>query len=96
MPAYLGGKAALDKDIKAAFHVPPEVYDEGISGRVVISFMVATDGSIGQVVVARSLHPLVDRAAVNAVLALKPFAPGRCAGQPVEVKYALPFSVAAQ
>ena len=40
---------------------PEDAQKEGIEGRVYISFVVEKDGSITNVTVARSVHPLLDK-----------------------------------
>ncbi len=60
-------------------------------GRVVVTFVVRPDGSICRPSVALPLMPAIDRAAVKAVLDMKPWIPGKLHGTPVNVRVAVPF-----
>jgi protein TonB len=52
-----------------------------IEGDVVVEAVVGADGSVGEVTVLRSVHPLLDEAARNAVRRYE-YAPGRRNGSP--------------
>jgi len=69
----------------------PEMAKEaGIEGRVFIRFVVEKTGEVRDVSVLRGVDPMLDRAAMQAVSSLPPFAPGRIDGLPVRVEYKLP------
>ena len=89
MPRFPGGEAALMKYIQS--HVN---YPEGtdVEGRVILQFVVETDGSIGEVKVLRSVDELLDKEAVRLIKSLPNFTPGRQNGQAVSVWYTLPVS----
>ena len=89
MPQFPGGEAALMKYIQS--HVN---YPEGtdVEGRVILQFVIKSDGSIGEVKVVRSVQELLDQEAVRVVKSLPKFTPGRQNGQAVSVWYTLPVS----
>ena len=67
----------------------PEVArTSGVSGVVQVQALVAADGSVARVRVAKSV-PLLDEAALEAVRTFK-FKPGTCGGRPVPVWVILP------
>ena len=61
MPMFPGGPAALKEYLAKNVKYPIPAQENGISGRVVISFVVETDGSITQVQVAKPVDPLLDK-----------------------------------
>lgn len=63
---------------------PREPFDEGIQGAVSLELVVEPDGSVGDIRVARSLHPDLDEAAIAAARGWQ-FTPGMRAGQVVPV-----------
>ena len=69
---------------------PIPAQENGISGRVVISFVVETDGSITQVQVAKPVDPLLDKEAARVVSSMPKWVPGQQNGQKVRVKYNVP------
>lgn len=68
---------------------PEEARRQGIEGRVILDFVVDTEGRTRDVTVHKSLHPLCDSAAVRALRDTR-FVPGRRAGEPVPVRMRLP------
>ena len=86
MPQFPGGDAALVKYISNHINHP----DCNVQGRVILQFVVETDGSVGEVKVVRSIAPDLDSEAVRVVKSLPKFTPGRQNGQPVRVWYTLP------
>lgn len=64
---------------------PGEARRLGIQGKVVLDVVVDEAGSVARARVLRSLHPLLDEAALRAAKGLR-FRPGRVGGRPVAVK----------
>lgn len=85
-PSIIGGLNSLYLRIR----YPKAARDAGIQGRVVLSFIVETDGSTSDIQVLESLHPLCDRAAVEAV-AETHFTPAVQHGRRVRVRMHLPI-----
>jgi protein TonB len=92
MPSYPGGPAALMSYLNSNIRYPVVAQENGVQGRVVISFVVETDGSITQVKVARSVDPSLDKEAERVVSAMPHWKPGRQNGQAVRVKYNVPVT----
>lgn len=86
MPQFPGGVAALLTYIRNHINYP----DCNVQGKVVLQFVVETDGSVGEVKVVRSITPDLDSEAIRVVKTLPKFTPGRQNGQPVRVWYTLP------
>lgn len=92
MPEFPGGVAELMKYVANNVHYPETARINEIQGRVVVRFVVEKDGSVGDVKVARSKDPDLDREAVRVVKTLPNFVPGKTNGQTVRVWFTLPVS----
>ncbi|MBQ6768622.1 MAG: TonB family protein [Prevotella sp.] len=71
---------------------PPIAVENGISGRVVVGFVVEKDGSISHVQVLRGVDPSLDKEAVRVVKSMPKWNPGMQKGIPVRVKFNIPIS----
>lgn len=91
-PQFPGGEGEMYKWLGANIVYPPAAAEEGVSGRVVVEFVVGKDGSITNVRVVRPRHPALDKEAVRVVKAMPKWIPGRNNGQPVKVTYTLPVT----
>ena len=61
MPSFPGGSAALMSYLSSNTKYPVVAQENGVQGRVIVSFVVERDGSISDVKVARSVDPSLDR-----------------------------------
>lgn len=68
---------------------PTEARDAGIEGRLMLEFIVETDGTTSDVRVLKSLHPLLDSSAVRALRRTR-FVPGKHKGELIPVRMRLP------
>lgn len=91
-PQFPGGDTEMYKWLGSNIVYPPAAAEEGVSGRVVVEFVVGKDGSITNVKVVRPRHPALDKEAVRVVKAMPKWIPGRNNGQPVKVTYTLPVT----
>ncbi len=89
--SYPGGEAALLKFVSDNLVYPSIAQDQDLQGTVVLRFRVEKDGSIGQIVVKKSLSKECDQAAAQVVSKLKRFTPARQQGHPVPVWFTLPI-----
>ena len=92
MPSYPGGQGALMQFLQSNIKYPVVAQENGVQGRVTISFVVERDGSITDVAVARSVDPSLDREAMRVVKSMPKWIPGKQNGQAVRVKYNVPVS----
>ncbi len=92
MPTFPGGEAALYKFLSDNINYPAEAAEEGVSGRVVVRFVVTKTGAIDQVTIARGKHPALDKEAMRVVKKLPKFIPGKQNGENVNVWYTLPVN----
>ena len=92
MPSFPGGTGALMQYLSSNIHYPVVAQENGVQGRVVVSFVVERDGSITDVKVVRSVDPSLDKEAVRVVKGMPNWNPGKQNGQAVRVKYNVPVS----
>ena len=84
-------QAEIMKFIARNFKYPEIAKANGVEGRVILEFVVETDGKVGRVKILRGLDKHVDKAAIEVVEKLPIFAPGRQIGKAVPVKYTVPI-----
>ena len=91
-PEFPGGEAALLKYLSENIRYPKNAHDNKIEGRVVISFVIQKDGTIGETKIQRSVDPELDAEAERVVRSLPVFTPGKMNGKAVAVWYSLPIT----
>lgn len=92
MPKFRGGDINTFRDwVQKRVRYPELATENGIQGRVFISFVVETNGNVSNVTVTRSVDALLDEAAKEAVSASPKWEPGMQRGRPVRVKYSIPI-----
>lgn len=91
-PAFPGGQGALLSWLSSNIHYPAVAEENGIQGRVVVSFVVEKDGSISNVQVVRGVDPSLDKEAARVVKSMPKWTPGKQNGQAVRVKYNVPVT----
>lgn len=90
MPHFPGGPAALQAFLSSNTKYPVVAQENGVQGRVIVSFVVERDGSITDVRVVRSVDPSLDREATRVVKSMPRWSPGKQNGSAVRVKYTVP------
>ena len=91
MPSFPGGPSALMKYLSENVKYPVVAQENGVQGRVVVSFVVEKDGHITDVKVVRSVDPSLDKEAA-VVKSMPSWIPGKQNGSAVRVKYNVPVS----
>jgi TonB family protein len=92
MPMYPGGDGELLKFIAENTHYPDSAKARGIQGRVIIRFIVNTEGRVEEPSVLKGVDPLLDSEAIRVVSSLPAFKPGYQGGKPVNVWYMVPIT----
>ena len=92
MPEYPGGEQAMMQFVADNVKYPQDAIDKEISGRVLVSFVVEKDGSIGDVKVVKGIGGGCDEEAVRVVNAMPKWKPGMDKGKPVRVSYMMPIT----
>ena len=91
MPEYPGGMPAMIEFLQTNIKYPEDAVKQKVEGRVMVQFVVETDGSISDVHVAKQVFPSLDAEAIRVVQAMPKWVPGREKGKVVRVKYNLPI-----
>lgn len=92
MPEYPGGMPAMFEFLMKNLQYPKDAEKQKVEGRVMVMFVVETDGSISDVKVAKKTFPSLDAEAVRVVQSMPKWTPGRDKGKVVRVQYTLPVS----
>lgn len=89
---FKGGHSAMAEWITQNLKYPPEAIKNNAEGRVIVKFVVETDGSISSPVILRGISPELDNEALRLVKEMPAWIPARNNGQPVASNYVLPIS----
>ena len=92
MPEYPGGQAALFEYLSTNVKYPADAEKKKVEGRVLVTFIVNTDGSITDIELVRKAFPSLDAEAVRVISGMPKWIPGEQKGQKVRVKYTVPLT----
>jgi protein TonB len=92
MPEPVGGDKAWAKFLNKNLRFPYAAQEEGVSGRVILSFIIEKDGSLSNITVERQAGHGFDEEALRVLKLAKAWKPGMQNGQPVRVKYDIPIN----
>ncbi|HEY6160943.1 MAG TPA: energy transducer TonB, partial [Bacteroidia bacterium] len=90
---FPGGMTELYRFLQMNIHYPQKERDQGIQGKVFITFVIEKDGSISDVTVIKGVPggKALDDEAMRVIKMMPNWNPGRQDGKTVRVKYALPI-----
>ena len=71
---------------------PAVAAENGIQGRVIVKFVVDSDGNVSQAQVVRGVAPSLDREALRVVNSMPTWNPGMNHGKPANVWFTLPIT----
>jgi TonB family protein len=91
-PEYPGGMGELMKFLQVNIRYPKEAQARGIQGRVIVQFVVNSDGSICDEKLIKSVDPQLDAEALRIVRSMPTWTPGKQRGQAVRVRFTLPVT----
>lgn len=91
-PEFTGGQVALMNYLARSIRYPAKEQEEGIQGKVVVSFIVERDGSISDVKVVKSVSEGLDREAKRVVRNMPAWVPGKVNGKEVRSYFTLPIT----
>ncbi|WP_295794017.1 energy transducer TonB [Mucilaginibacter sp.] len=92
MPEPVGGAAAWAKFLNKNLRFPAVAQEDGVSGRVLLSFIIEKDGSLSNIVVDKPAGHGFDEEALRVLKLAKAWKPGMQNGQAVRVKYSIPIN----
>ena len=91
-PEFPGGMSALMGYIKENLRYPQEAKNRGIQGRVIVQFVVNTDGSPTEERVVKPIDPQLDGEAIRIVRSMPNWKPGEMGGKPMRVRFTFPVT----
>jgi TonB family protein len=94
LPEFPGGQDKLLAYLARSVAYASDARDKRIQGRVIVQFVVQTDGALADVKVTRSLYPSLDEQALNCIKKSPKWKPGYKYGIKTEVVYSIPISFA--
>ncbi|WP_321287863.1 energy transducer TonB [uncultured Sunxiuqinia sp.] len=92
MPEFPGGELALRKFLANSIKYPVVAQENGVEGKVYVSFVVGKDGYVTNARIIRSVDPSLDKEALRVVNSLPQWNPGKQRGQPVRVAFSVPIT----
>lgn len=90
MPSYPGDMEALYKFLGQQMHYPKEALENGIEGRVVVSFVVEEDGRLTHFEAVSSPSPLLSNEAIRIMTQMPRWNPAKRMGRNVRCQYNIP------
>ncbi len=87
---FPGGMGALMKFLSKNINYPEIAQENGIQGRVIVSFVVEKNGLPSQVKVVRGVDPALDKEAIRVVKKMPAWKPGKQQGRAVRQRFTLP------
>jgi protein TonB len=91
MPEFVGGMDAWAKFLGKNLRYPVQARDEGIQGRVTVSFVVEKNGELSNVKVLKGIGYGCDEEAIRVIKKSPFWKPGFQNGRPVRVSYVMPI-----
>jgi TonB family protein len=94
MPTFPGGDEARIDFMMKNLKYPEQAKKNGVQGKVFVTFIVETDGSLTNVKVMRGIGAGCDEEAVRVIKLMPKWTPGIEKGKPVKVQFVLPIKFA--
>ena len=91
LPEFPGGIQAMMKFLSTNIKYPVEAQKKGVSGRVIVQFVIMEDGTLDQAKVIRGVDPLLDEEALRVVKSMPKWKPGMDRGEAVKVRFTAPI-----
>ncbi len=88
---FPGGDKALMQFIRDNVRYPMAAAEQGVSGRVVVQFVILKDGSVSKVSIKTGVTPELNAQAISVVKAMPKWTPGIYDGEPFDFWYVLPI-----
>jgi len=92
MPQFPGGEKEMMKFIAENLKYPGKAQEAGVSGKVIVNFVVGRDGKITQIKVVRGIGSGCDEEAIRVLQKMPPWTPGQMGGKAVPVYFTFPIT----
>jgi len=91
MPEFPGGNDSLLLHIAKGIKYPSNESLQNIQGKIVCRCVINKNGSVSDIEIIRSLHPVFDAEAIRVIKTLPNFIPGKQNGKLVRAYYVIPI-----
>ena len=91
-PVFPGGEKELMNFINGNIKYPDEAIANNIEGRVILRFVVSTDGSVKRIELIKGVDPLLNQEAMRVISLLPKWKPGKNNGNPAAVWFSVPVT----
>jgi TonB family protein len=96
MPEFPGGELAMRRFLIENGGYPSAMLNKEIEGKVMVTFVVDSDGNTTNIRVVKGVDETLDKVAVYVVSNFPKWKPGRQRGKPVNVSYTIPVAFSAK
>jgi periplasmic protein TonB len=91
-PSFKGGdKEKFREWVSRNTYYPKIARDSGIYGKVIVTFIIETDGSVNNVRIIKGVDKIIDDEAIRTIKASPKWSPGISNGRPVKVRCSIPL-----
>ena len=91
MPEFPGGMGECMKWLSKNIKYPQSAQENGVQGRVIVTFVVTKEGDIINPVITKGVDPALDAEALRVIKSMPKWNPGKQRGKAVNVKFTLPI-----
>ena len=91
-PSFPGGSSELMSYLSKNIKYPKEAQAAKQEGRVIVQFVITSEGGVADIKVVRGVSPVLDMEALRVVKGMPKWTPGRQDGKAVNVRYTLPVT----
>ncbi|MEI7595334.1 MAG: TonB family protein [Bacteroidota bacterium] len=91
-PSYKGGDEAMFRFLAENIRYPEEAKENGISGKVFVSFTIDKDGSIADITIVKSPHPSLSKEAIRVIKLMPKWIPGEVYNRKIKTTFTLPVA----
>lgn len=89
MPVFPGGQQAMYDWISKNLVYPQEAIEDGIEGKVYVSFIIDIDGSVSSPHIVRGIGLICDKEAIRLVKTMPKWIPGKVKEKAVKMRYSV-------
>lgn len=92
IPSFPGGEEKLYEFLAQNTHYPADARENGVQGRVIVTFIIEADGTITDVEVVKSTNPVFDEEAKRVIRRMPKWEPGKQKGSAVRSRFNIPIT----
>jgi len=93
LPEFPGGPSKMYEYFSKNINWPTIDFAQEIKTKTYVEFVVDKEGEIKNVKIFKSIHPAIDAEVIRVVKEMPKWSPGMKQGEPVDMKFTIPFNV---